>query len=50
MSRRALDEITSQAESKLRGLSPSAVGRRSSFQKDLGRAELQLRAARALAN
>lgn len=49
MGRRALDEITSQAESKLRGISPSAIARRASFQKDLGRADLQLRAARALA-
>ena len=50
--RRALDEITDQASSKSRGLLPSAasaLARRGSFQRDLGKADLELRAARALA-
>ena len=50
--RRALDEIVDLAGSKRRGLLPSAssaLARRGSFQRDLGKAELQLRAARALA-
>ncbi len=50
--RRALDEITEQAGSKLRGLEPAAassVALRASFQKDLGRAEMLLNAARSLA-
>ena len=47
--RRALDEITGQARAKMRGLTPSALAKRPSFQKELGKAELELRAARALA-
>ncbi len=48
--RRALDEVIEQAASKSRGIvSVSALAGRGSFQKDLGKAELSLRAARSLA-
>ncbi len=50
--RRALDEITDQAASKHRGVlasTASALAKRGAFQRDLGKADLELRAARALA-
>jgi alkylation response protein AidB-like acyl-CoA dehydrogenase len=46
--RRSLDEMTALAKSKTRGyITPQGVAARSAFQLDLGRADLQLRAARA---
>jgi alkylation response protein AidB-like acyl-CoA dehydrogenase len=48
VARRALDEITSAAASKSRGLAPSLLADRATFQRFLGSIELRLRAARAI--
>ena len=48
VARRALDEITSVAGSKSRGLAPLLLADRATFQRFLGSMELRLRAARAL--
>jgi Acyl-CoA dehydrogenase, C-terminal domain len=46
--RRSVEEMTAVAKSKTRGyLAPQGVAARGAFQLDLGRADLQLRAARA---
>ena len=45
--RRSIDEMTELAKSKTRGYIPKGVAARGAFQLDLGRADLQLRAARA---
>jgi indole-3-acetate monooxygenase len=48
--RRALDAIAALAQSKRRGFGqPSALASRAAFQHDLGKCDLRLRAARALA-
>ena len=49
MARRALDEITEQAVEKGRGLPPSPLPTHPHFQFALGKAELELASARALA-
>jgi alkylation response protein AidB-like acyl-CoA dehydrogenase len=49
IARHALDEITAQAVEKGRGLPPSPLATHPHFQFALGKAELQLSAARALA-
>lgn len=49
VARRALDEITTQAIEKARGLPPSSLSTHSHFQFALGKAELELASARALA-
>ncbi|MGA6973292.1 MAG: acyl-CoA dehydrogenase family protein [Candidatus Binatus sp.] len=49
IARRALDEITGQAIVKARGLPPSSLVTHPHFQFALGKAELELAAARALA-
>lgn len=49
IARRALDEITSQAVAKGRGIPPSALPTHPHFQFALGKAEVELAAARALA-
>ena len=46
--RRSLRDVTSAAGDKVRLLSSSSVATRSAFQRDLGRAEARLRAARLL--
>ena len=47
--RRALDEITELAQTKSRGVPPSALIQRSSFQQAIGECDFRLRAAHALA-
>jgi len=49
VARRALDTIVDQARTKNRGLQPSLLASRPSFQKSVGECDLRLRAARALA-
>ena len=49
IARRALDEITGQALQKARGVPPSSLATHPHFQFALGKAELELAAARALA-
>ncbi len=49
IARRALDEITGQAIEKARGVPPSSLPTHPHFQFALGKAELELAAARALA-
>ena len=49
VARRALDEITGQAIEKARGVPPSSLPTHPHFQFALGKAELELAAARALA-
>jgi indole-3-acetate monooxygenase len=49
IARRALDEITEQAVEKGRGFPPSPLPTHPHFQSALGKAELQLASARALA-
>ena len=48
VARRALDAIVGLAPSKKRGLPPSPLAERGSFQRDLGELDLRLGAARAL--
>jgi alkylation response protein AidB-like acyl-CoA dehydrogenase len=49
VARRALDAVSALAATKSRGLKPSPLAGRATFQRFLGEAELRLRAARALA-
>jgi len=49
VARRALDAVTTLATTKARGLMPSVLARRPTFQRFVGAAALRLRAARALA-
>jgi alkylation response protein AidB-like acyl-CoA dehydrogenase len=49
VARRALDVVTALAATKSRGLKPSPLAGRATFQRFLGEAEMRLRAARALA-
>jgi alkylation response protein AidB-like acyl-CoA dehydrogenase len=49
VARRSLDEVTALAATKTRGLTPSRLAARPTFQRFLGEADLRLRAARALA-
>jgi indole-3-acetate monooxygenase len=49
VARRALDVVTALAGSKARGVKPSLLARRATFQRFRAEAELRLRAARALA-
>jgi alkylation response protein AidB-like acyl-CoA dehydrogenase len=49
VARRALDTVSALAVTKARGLRPSPVAGRATFQRFLAQAELRLRAARALA-
>lgn len=49
IARRALDEVTAQAIEKSRGVPPSTLASQAQFQFALGKAELELAAARALA-
>jgi alkylation response protein AidB-like acyl-CoA dehydrogenase len=49
VARRALDEVTVQAIEKSRGRPPSLLATQAPFQFSLGKAELELAAARALA-
>lgn len=46
---RALDEISEASHTKRRGIPPSALSERQTFQKALGQAELKISAARSLA-
>jgi len=48
IARRALDEVTAQAIGKSRGVPPSTLASQAQFQFSLGKAELELAAARAL--
>lgn len=48
VARRALDTIIQEAETKKRGLPPSLLSTRTSFQHSMGECDLKLRAARAL--
>jgi alkylation response protein AidB-like acyl-CoA dehydrogenase len=49
VARRALDVVTALAATKSRGLKPSPLATRATFQRFVGEAELRLRGARALA-
>lgn len=49
VARRALEVVTNLAATKSRGLKPSPLAGRATFQRFVGEAELRLRAARALA-
>lgn len=49
VARRALDTLVEWAPAKMRGIPPSPLVGRGSFQRDLGELDLKLRAARALA-
>ena len=49
VARRALDVVTALAATKARGLTPSPLAGRATFQRFVGEAQLRLRAARALA-
>ncbi|MFN8634915.1 MAG: acyl-CoA dehydrogenase family protein [Chloroflexota bacterium] len=49
VARRALDALVELAPDKMRGIPPSPLVARGSFQRDLGELDLRLRAARALA-
>ena len=48
VARRALDAIIEQANTKRRGMEPSSLSSRVSFQRSVGECDLRLRAARAL--
>ena len=48
VARRAIDALVELAPSKKRGIPPSGLAERGSFQRDLGELDLRLRAARAL--
>lgn len=48
VARRALDTIIQQAQTKKRGLQPSLLASRGSFQKSIGECDLRLRGARAV--